>query len=380
MALFSLTVSDADAVREEMAAPPAADAEDAARKAALEAASSDPALAEAAAKNAALVMEADPGSAEARTKIANVVERFGAESMKASADRARLLASSAGELGRADEGGGLAAKGLSRLGDAIRALDPSAVDFDSKGFLGLFRPAKSYFKRFGGSEDRIAEISRSMAQGRGSLKNDNITILLEQSKVREANKKLQREIALGLLLDDGISRLLAPAKSSGADPDRVRFVEQDVLFPLRQRILDLQQTLAVNNQALIAMEVVSRNNAELIRGVDRALTVTLAALRTSAAVAGALYNQKIALKKLGELDSAAAAAAEGASRYGLAPGGSEATVERLKESFRDVMNSFDEIDRFKSGAVKSMKDSVARFRNLAETGRAEAGALESGRG
>ncbi|MDR1039079.1 MAG: toxic anion resistance protein [Deltaproteobacteria bacterium] len=423
MALFSLTVQNEDTIRRELnigspapaatdtgtgtasapgAAPAATDAGTAsapgavpaatdagtasapgdvpastAREASIAAAAADPALAEAAEKNAALVMDAND-SPEARLKITNVIEKFGQESMRLAAEKARFLAS-AGELARAGDGGGSAAKGLGALGAVIRSLDPSGVDFDAKGFMGLFRPAKKYFSRFEQSEDSIADISRSLAQGRNSLKNDNITIRLEQAKVKEASQKLRREIALGLLLDDGVSRRLAPLKDSGTDPDKVSFIENDVLFPLRQRIIDLQQTLVVNDQGIIAMEVVSRNNAELIRGVDRALTVTLATLRTSAAVAGALYNQKITLRKLREFDSAAAAAgAEGSTLSGPGPGGSQATVQRLKDSFRDVMNSLDEIERFKDGALQSMQDSVGRFRTLAESGSAETARIERG--
>jgi uncharacterized protein YaaN involved in tellurite resistance len=371
MALFSLTVPDQEAIRKELGtvppepAPPQAPTEGGApdRGGLPAPAPPDPALAEAAARNAEIILKADPRSPGDRTRIADVVERFGLESMRASADRARALASSAGELARAGDGGP-AASGLAELSRAVRALDPSGVDFEAKGLLGLFPPARKYFRRFEGAEGPIAEISRSMAVGRSSLRNDNITIRLEQSRIRDANERLGREIALGALLDGEISSRLDAVRAS--DPERASFLEQDVLFPLRQRVIDLQQSLAVNAQGLIAMEVVSRNNSELIRAVDRALTVTLAALRTSAAVAGALYNQRIALKRLKELDEAAAAAAsEGASLSGPAPGGPQATVDRLKESFREAMSSLDEIDRFREGAAAAMRDSVGRLRSLA---------------
>ncbi|MDR1080141.1 MAG: toxic anion resistance protein [Deltaproteobacteria bacterium] len=377
MALFSLTVSDADDVRKEIdpASPDDADPAETRRRAARDAAAKDPTLAERAARSAAIAMKADPANPDKRIEIIGIIEEFGRDSMNLSAEKAKLLTSSGGELSRAGEGGGAAARELGALGDAIRTLDPSGIDFNAKGFLGLFTPGKAYFRRLAGFEDSIAEISRSLTRSRGSLKNDNVTIRIEQSRLMEANKTLRREIAIGLILDDEISGRLDPMKESGSDPDRVHFLEQEVLYPLRQRLLDLQQTLTVNNQGLVAMEVVTRNNSELIRGVDRALTVTLAALRTSAAVAGALYNQKIALKKLKDFNAVAAGAATAAGR---APGGSRAAVELLKESFRDVMSSFDEIDRFRSGAVASMQDSVRRFRNLAETGQAEVDRVESG--
>ena len=41
------------------------------------------------------------------------------------------------------------------------------------------------------------------------------------------------------------------------------------------------------------MEVIRKNNYELIRSVNRAQTVTIAALNVAVTVAGALYNQKV---------------------------------------------------------------------------------------
>ena len=54
------------------------------------------------------------------------------------------------------------------------------------------------------------------------------------------------------------------------DPENVKFVTEEVLFPLRQRIMDMQQMIVVNQQGVMATEVVIRNNKELMRGVERA--------------------------------------------------------------------------------------------------------------
>ncbi len=73
-------------------------------------------------------------------------------------------------------------------------------------------------------------------------------------------------------------------------------MQNDLLFPLRQRIQDLQQQLPVNQQGLLTTELVIRNNRELIRGVNRALNVTVYALQVAATSALALANQKIVLE------------------------------------------------------------------------------------
>lgn len=129
------------------------------------------------------------------------------------------------------------------------------------------------------------------------LKNDNTTLEIEQQTLRELTKRLKKEIQLGILMDEEIEKQIEAAKQRNEDEDKVRFITEEVLFPLRQRVMDLQQMLVVNQQGIMAIEVVIRNNKELIRGVDRARNVTVSALKISVTVASALYNQKIVLQK-----------------------------------------------------------------------------------
>jgi uncharacterized protein YaaN involved in tellurite resistance len=52
------------------------------------------------------------------------------------------------------------------------------------------------------------------------------------------------------------------SKSSSQGPERrpgkVKFVAEEVLFPLRQRIMDMQQMIVVNQQGVMATEIVIR--------------------------------------------------------------------------------------------------------------------------
>src|SRR5690606_25399444 len=137
----------------------------------------------------------------------------------------------------------------------------------------------------------------SLDKGKTTLKNDNTTLEIEQQALRELTKTLQKEIQLGAFMDSSIESQIEAAQLRNDDPDKIRFITEEVLFPLRQRVMDLQQMLVVNQQGIMAIEVVMRNNKELIRGVDRAKNVTISALKISVTVASALYNQKIVLKK-----------------------------------------------------------------------------------
>ena len=66
--------------------------------------------------------------------------------------------------------------------------------------------------------------------------------------------------------------------------------------------MDLQQQLAVNQQGVLATALIIRNNRELVRGVDRAIDVTISALQVAVAVAMAVAHQKVVLDKVEALN------------------------------------------------------------------------------
>jgi uncharacterized protein YaaN involved in tellurite resistance len=134
------------------------------------------------------------------------------------------------------------------------------------------------------------------------------------------------------------------------------------------------------------MEVVQRNNRELVRGVDRAKTVTVSALRTSITVASALYNQKITLQKIKALNETTGTLISETSKM-LKEQGTEIhkeavestiSVDLLKKSFDDVLSSLNEISRFKQEALPKMHDTIAQFKELADKGELEISKMEKG--
>ena len=70
--------------------------------------------------------------------------------------------------------------------------------------------------------------------------------------------------------------------------ERERVVREEMLFYARQKVTDLLTQLAVNIQGYLALDMIRKNNLELMKGVDRATTTTVAALRTAVIVAQAL--------------------------------------------------------------------------------------------
>ena len=337
--------------------------------------------------NVAEILTLDIGEIAQKKFILQSIESFGADSMKSSAAKNSMLQMTVGSLSRDGDEGGVVAKGLMELHRELEDLDPSLIDFTKTGILGLvFNPIRAYFARYQKAESAIVEIIASLDKGKKSLKNDNTTLEIEQQALRDLTRKLMKEVQLGVLMNESIEKQIDAARSRNEEPEKIKFVAEEILFPLRQRIMDMQQMIVVNQQGVMATEVVIRNNKELIRGVDRAKTVTISALRIGVMVAGALYNQKIVLKKIQMLNETTNSIISGTSHMLKVQGAEiqrqsmEATVsvETLKNAFADVMEALDSISSYKQEALPRMRDTVNQFRELAAKGEEQIQQLESG--
>jgi uncharacterized protein YaaN involved in tellurite resistance len=137
-------------------------------------------------------------------------------------------------------------------------------------------------------------------------------------------------------------------------------------------MIDLQQTLAVNQQGMLTTEIIIRNNRELVRGVDRAINVTVVALQTAVACALALANQKVVLSKIEALSRTTsdliAHTAERLKTQGVAihkqASQSMLSIETLEKAFQDIKTAMDEISKFRREALPQMANNILRMDQL----------------
>lgn len=326
-------------------------------------------------------------SIEERKSIVKTIDEFGLDTIQKSANKNSLLQVSVGSLSKIGGESGQVAQDLSQLQKEMKDLDPSLIDFTKRGLLGkIFNPIRAYFSRFEKAEDVINDIIKSLDKGKATLKNDNTTLEIEEVALRDLTKKLNKEIQLGTMLDQAISREIEIAKSRNEDEDKIRFISEEILFPLRQRLMDMQQMVVVNHQGIMAIEVLRRNNKELIRGVDRAKNVTVSALRIAVLVASALYNQKIVLKKIQILNETTNNLISNTSKMLKEQGAeihkqsmeSTLSVDALKTAFQDVLDALDSISAYKQEALPKMKETIEEFKVLSEKGEKEIQKLEKG--
>ncbi|AIQ41298.1 toxic anion resistance protein [Paenibacillus sp. FSL R5-0912] len=344
-------------------------------------------LKEQAVNNVSNILALDFDSLEKRKSVLQSIDSFGMGTMRSSSEKNSLLQVSVGNLSKTGDKGGQVARGLTELHLQLKDLDPSAVDFAKNGFLGkFFHPLRNYFAKYQKADSVISDIILSLDKGKSVLKNDNTTLEIEQQTLRELTKRLKKEIQLGILMDQEIETQIEAAKQRSEDEDKIRFITEEVLFPLRQRVMDLQQMLVVNQQGIMAIEVVIRNNKELIRGVDRARNVTVSALKISVTVASALYNQKIVLKKIELLNQTTNNLISGTSKMLKDQGAAihkqsletSISADTLKQAFTDVLSALDSISTYKQEALPKMRETINQFRELADNGEQQIRRLEKG--
>jgi len=344
-------------------------------------------LKEQAENNAIALFNMDIDSVKDKKQFTSSIEQFGLDTMVKSTTKNSLLKVQVGKLANSGDEGSEVSKGLLDLRREVKGLDPGIINWNKKGFLSkILNPIRNYFERYQKAESVIDSIMKSLDKGKATLKDDNTTLAIEQQSLRNLSKQLAQEVELATLMDNAITERLEQAQADNEDEYKIRFVQEEILFPLRQRIMDMQQMTVVNHQGVLAMEVIQRNNNELMRGVDRAKSVTISALRTAVMVASALYNQKIVLQKIQALNETTSNMITSTSRMLREQGGdihrqsveANISVDVLKTAFNDVMVALNEVSTFRQNALPIMKNSIEQFRELAEKGEEEIRRMEKG--
>lgn len=338
-----------------------------------------------ASENAVAIFETDLNNPTERESILRPLDNFGMDDMSKSASRNEMLATRFVDINKGGKEAENIGDKLSELERQMKDLDPSKVDFTKKGLLGdLMNPVRKYFAKYEKAETAISNIIDSLENSRKVLQNDNVTLLNEENYLREVTNKLLADIELGKKMDESIEAQIQQAELDGVQQDKIAFVREEVLFPLRQRIMDMQQMIVVNQQGIVSLNVIRRNNKELIRGVDRAKNVTVSALRTGVMVASALYDQKIVMDKINILNQTTESIIESTSHM-LKEQGSEIqkhsaetmiSPEVLKASFSEALSAIEDVSTYKEQALPKMKETILMFSDMANEGQKVVDKLE----
>lgn len=337
--------------------------------------------------NVTAIFEADLTNPQEREGILKPLDNFGMDDMSKAASRNEMLATRFVDLSKGGKDADNIGDKLAELDRQMKDLDPSKVDFAKKGMLGnLLNPVRKYFEKYEKAEVAISNIIKSLDNSAKVLQNDNITLLNEENYLREVTNKLLADIELGKKMDESLEEQIQQAELNGVSPDKIAYVREEILFPLRQRIMDMQQMIVVNQQGIVSLNVIRRNNKELIRGVNRAKNVTVSALRTGVMVASALYDQKLVMDKINILNETTENIIETTSHM-LREQGSEIqkhsaeamiSPDVLKSSFAEALQAIEDVSSYKQQALPKMKETIDLFSGMAEDGQKVVDKIETG--
>jgi uncharacterized protein YaaN involved in tellurite resistance len=311
----------------------------------------------------------DPHSQDFATKV-NAIHTMGNDEIRQSASVSNRLLDKpvkALESGPFSKGANVS-KSLVDLRRTVEDLDPSQQGLLSpKHLFGLIpfgNRLRDYFARYQSAQGHLNAIIQALYHGQDELRQDDAAIEQEKVNIWDIKGKLEQYIYLAGKLDAAVEAQINEIGQT--DPERAKALREDVLFYVRQKRQDLLTQLAVNAQGYLALELVRKNNLELIKGVDRATTTTVSALRTAVIVAQALTNQKLVLSQITALNTTTGNLIESTSQMLKDQSGqiheqaasATVSVEKLQAAFANIYATMDMIDAYKLQALDSMQKTI----------------------
>ena len=263
---------------------------------------------------------------------------------------------------------------LTELRRTVEELDPKEATKTRK-FLGIIpfgNRVDRYFDKYRSSQTHISKILGSLANGKDELLMDNAAIDTERAGLWKTMHRLEQMIHISKSLDRQLED--KANELDATDPAKAKAIRESALFYTRQRTTDLLTQMAVTVQGYLALDLVKKNNVELVKGVDRASTTTVSALRTAVTVAQAMTNQKLVLQQITALNTTTAGMIDSTGEMLRTQTGaiheqaasSTIPLETLQRAFQNIYDTMDQIDQFKLAALANMKQTVDTLGNEVE--------------
>jgi uncharacterized protein YaaN involved in tellurite resistance len=255
---------------------------------------------------------------------------------------------------------------LVQLRRTVEDLDPGQAR-GTKKFLGMIPfgdQMTDYFRRYQSSQQQLNGILHALRSGQDELTKDNVALNMEKQNLWTVMGRMNQYVYIAERLDARLSAQIAELQLT--DPEKAKALSQDVLFYVRQKHQDLLTQLAVSIQSYLAIDIIIKNNIELIKGVDRASTTTISALRTAVIVAQALGNQKLVLDQITALNTTTSQMIQRTSemlkdnsaRIQEQAASSTIGLEQLQSAFANIYATMDSIDEFKARALDNMAQTI----------------------
>ena len=191
------------------------------------------------------------------------------------------------------------------------------------------------------------------------LTNDNITLELEINKIDEIIKNLEKEYDNGIKLKEEI-------KNNDLYSDG-EFNVETILNSLDKKIYDIKEMIIVKQQSQMALEIIRRNNKEIIRNIEKIKNITIEALNTAVIVAKSIYNQKLVLKGLDKLKMKTQDLMVGTGKIinnDIDANSSNDKLELMKEMFNNILTTIEEADEQNKKSIPESELKIIELKKI----------------
>lgn len=299
----------------------------------------------------------------------NSVHHMGLVSMKKTAVLShRLLSRSLNQL-KDDQESKKVGENLIHLRQTLEALNPANNQkfFTVRKILGLLpfgSKIEDYFDQYKSSEVHIQVVLNSLENGKDELMKDNIAIERDKVTLWETMQEIEQYTYIGKALDQKLNDAILQVQL--VDEKKATLLQEEVHFYIKQKVTDLMTQQAVNIQAYMSLDLIRKNNLELIKGVDRALMTTVSALQTAMVVAQALSNQKLVLNQVKMINSTTEDLIVSTSKMlnqqtkdiQAQASNSVIDVEKLQTAFDQIFETIDMVNDFKVKSLPNLQKSM----------------------
>jgi uncharacterized protein YaaN involved in tellurite resistance len=310
----------------------------------------------------------EPQSPEFERKVSSI-NRMGHDEIRRSAEASsRFLDRPTAALKQGPMAqGSQVSNALVALRQQVEDLDPSRHLQQRRGFfkrVPFGTQVNDYFRRYQSSQQHIEAIVGGLYRGQDELLRDNAALEQERVHLWAMKTRLEQYTAMAGALDEALTRKIVTLETD--EPEKARAFKEDALFYVRQKRQDLLTQLSIVVQGYLSLDLIRKNNLELVKGVERATTTTVSALRTAVIAALALGNQKLVLDQVTALNTTTGNIIESTSQMlrqqtlEIANQATNATVsiEKLQAAFNNIYATIDTIDTFKLAALDSMRKTI----------------------
>jgi uncharacterized protein YaaN involved in tellurite resistance len=311
---------------------------------------------------------------EGRNTLTSEAKSFGTDIRRSIAHQSDLLNAPIKDIMGNNESEGGLSKDLLSLRSKVEEINPNKFDFSEGGFRrfltklpGIGSKLEAWWSQYQSVSTVINDILSNLEKGKDVLAKDNVTLKVDRDKLMEFTWQLQDQLQIAMLLDNELATW-----AGSLDAAQKKYIEEDILYYLRQEVQDMQLSLGAANQAILVSDIIRRANEELIRSTDRTLNVSAKALQTAAALQVALLHQEKQMEAVKATNDMTVellkSTAEKAKTQGVQvvkdANDVSGMIEGLKQAFGDTIEAMNLLDSYKQEALPQMASNVALLDDL----------------